>query len=131
MCIHNNLCAQAELFVTRLLRREEDTCTDTQHEANARTTDNELNTSLHYAAQKGWTSIAKRLMEHQSIPTDTNEEGLTPLELAIRNDHNECATFLVKSMEPVRYSNIGKEYKLKCSYIRNTMCSKFKKLYMG
>ena len=112
MYIYNNLCVQAELFVTRLLRREEDTCTDTQHEANARTTDNELNTSLHYAAQKGWTSITKKLMEHHSIPTATNRKGLTPLELAIRNGHNECATFLVKSMEPVRYSNIGKGYKV-------------------
>ena len=97
------------MLVTRLLRREEDTCTDTQHEAKAPTTDNELNTSLHYAAEKGWTSIAKKLMEHHSIPTDINQKGFTPLELAILNGHNECATFLVKSMEPVRYSNIGKK----------------------
>ena len=90
------------MFVTRLLQREPNTCTDIQDTANACTTDSELNTSLHYAAEKGWTSIAKKLMENHSIPTDTNEKGLTPLELAIHNDHNECATFLVKSMEPVR-----------------------------
>ena len=93
---------QAELFVTRMLRHEADASTDTRHEATSPTTDSELNTSLHYAAQKGWTSIAKKLMKHQSILTNTNEERLTPLELAIHNDHNECATFLVKSMEPVR-----------------------------
>ena len=99
------ICVQAEIFVTRLLKHETDPHTDMQHEAKGPTKDNELNTSLHYAAQNGWTSIAKKLMEHQSIPTDTNQEGLTPLELAVQNGHNECATFLVKSMEPVRYSS--------------------------
>ena len=88
--------------MTRLLRHGTDPHTDVLHEAKGPTRDSQLNTSLHYAAQKGWTSIAKKLMEHQSIPTDTNQKGLTPLELAIQNDHNECATFLVKSMEPVR-----------------------------
>ena len=75
-----------------------------QRGANTSSTDARLNTSLHYAAKKGWTSIAKKLMEHQSIPVATNNQGLIPLELAIQNDHNECATFLVKSMEPVRYN---------------------------
>ena len=58
------------MLVTRLLRCEEDACKDTQHdhEAKAPTTDNELNTSLHYAAEKEWTSIVKKLMEHHSIP---------------------------------------------------------------
>ena len=51
--IYIYIFVQAELFVTRLLRHEEDTCTDTYHETTAPTTDNELNTSLHYAAQKG------------------------------------------------------------------------------
>ena len=39
-------------------------------------------------------------MEHQSLPVVKNKEGSIPLELAIENDHNECAIFLVKSMEP-------------------------------
>ena len=123
---------QAELFVTRLLRREEDTCTDTHHETTAPTTDIELNTSLHYAAKKGWTSIAKKLMKHHSIPTDTNEEGLTPLELAIHNDHNECATFLVKSMEPVRYSNINKSINV-ATCVRNAtyIIVNLKMVYIG
>ena len=78
--------------MTRLLQRG----------ANTSTTDKKLNTPLHYAAKKGWTSIAKKLMEHQSIPVVINKDGLTPLELAIHHDHNDCATFLVNSMEPVR-----------------------------
>ena len=72
--------------------------------ANTSASDRELNTSLHYAAKKGWTSIAKKLMEHQSLPVVKNKEGLIPLELAIRNDKNECATFLVKSMEAEKYN---------------------------
>ena len=71
--------------------------------ANTSTADRMLNTSLHYAARKGWTSIAKKLMEHQSLPVATNKEGFMPLELAIHNDHDECATFLVKTMEPEKY----------------------------
>lgn len=71
--------------------------------ANTSTADRQLNTSLHYAARKGWTSIAKKLMEHQSLPVVVNKQGLTPLELAVLNDHNDCATFLVKSMEPEKY----------------------------
>jgi len=73
-----------------------------QRGANTASTDERLYTSLHYSAEKGWTSIAKKLMEHQSIPVATNNQGSIPLELAINNDRNECATFLVKSMEPVR-----------------------------
>ena len=73
-----------------------------QRGANTASTDEQQNTSLHFAAKKGWTSIAKKLMEHQSIPVATNNQRSIPLELAIRNNRNECATFLVKSMEPVR-----------------------------
>ena len=65
------------------------------------------NTSLHCAAEKGWTSIAKKLMEHQARPSITNKDGATPVELAIKNDHNECASFLVKSMVPLRYVAIN------------------------
>jgi len=50
-------------------------------------------------------------MEHQSLPIVTNRQDLTPLELAIANDHNECATFLVKSMEPEKYSNDIQHYR--------------------
>ena len=75
--------------------------------ANTSAADRDLNTSLHYAAKKGWTSIAKKLMEHQSLPVVTNKEGFIPLELAIHNDHNECAIFLVKSMEPEKYTFVN------------------------
>ena len=76
-----------------------------QREANAASKDEEsrnANTSLHYAAEKGWTAIAKKLMEHQAMPAAENQDGKIPLELAILNDHNECAAFLVKSMVPLR-----------------------------
>ena len=83
--------------MTRLLERGVDTVSrDKQHDDN---------TSLHYAAKKGWTSVAKKLMEHHISPAIPNKKGLTPLEFAIRNDQNECATFLVKSMEPLRYNS--------------------------
>lgn len=84
---------QAELFVIRLLHRG----------AKTVISDEKHNTSLHYAAEKGWTSIAKKLIEHNSVPVVANKEGLMPLELAIHNNHNKCASFLVKSMEPIRY----------------------------
>jgi len=70
--------------------------------ANTSAADQNLNTCLHHAARKGWTSITKKLLEHQSLPLATNRQGLIPLELAVLNDHSECATFLVKSMEPER-----------------------------
>ena len=78
--------------MTRLLQRN----------ANIFTTDDELNTSLHYAANKGWTSIAKMLLKHEDILTLTNKKGLMPLQLAISNNHADCATFLVKMMKPIR-----------------------------
>lgn len=65
--------------------------------------DENKNTPLHFAAEKGWTSVAKRLMQHRNMAGAINREGQIPLELAILNEHNECATFLVKSMEPARY----------------------------
>lgn len=74
--------------------------------ANTSTADRELNTSLHYAAEKGWTSIVKKLLEHHSLPVVTNKKGLTPLELAILNNHNECATFLIKSIDPEKYAEM-------------------------
>ncbi|XP_065884791.1 transient receptor potential cation channel subfamily A member 1-like isoform X2 [Dysidea avara] len=82
----------AELFVSRLLDRG----------ANTSAADQNLNTSLHHTARKGWTSITKKLLEHQSLPLATNRQGSIPLELAVINDHDECATFLVKSIEPER-----------------------------
>ena len=74
-----------------------------KHGASVLVRDEELNTPLHHAAKKGWTAIAKRLMENKNTADITNGEGLTPLELAIKNNHNDCATFLIKSMEPARY----------------------------
>ena len=62
-----------------------------------------LNTTLHYAARNGWTSIAKKLMEHKNIADVTNKDGQTPLEFAIQANNDECASFLVKSMEPIKY----------------------------
>jgi len=49
-----------------------------QRGANTASTDAQQYTSLHFAAKKGWTSIAKKLMEHQSIPVATNNQGLMP-----------------------------------------------------
>ena len=84
------------MFVTILLKRQTDpNCKDEKG-----------NTSLHYAAEKGWTSITRKIMEHQGRPSITNDNGAMPVELAINNDHNECASFLIKSMEPVKYVEI-------------------------
>lgn len=81
--------------MTILLKRQADPIANCEDEKG--------NTSLHYAAEKGWTSIAKKLMEHQGIPSITNKDGAMPVELAIHNNHNECASFLVKSMKPMKY----------------------------
>ena len=71
--------------------------------ADPLTTDEEsLNTTLHYAARNGWTSVAKKLMEHKNIADVTNNDGQMPLQFAIRANNDECASFLVKSMEPTR-----------------------------
>lgn len=62
-------------------------------------------TLFHYAAERGWTSVTRQLIKHQSIPAlyEKDKEGFIPLELAICKGHNECATLLVQNMEPVRY----------------------------
>ena len=100
------------MFITRLLQREADkisTQRDIQrntslHGANkiSHQRDKQGNTSLHYAAGKGWISVVKKLMEHFNTPEVFNKRGLTPLELAIEKDHNECATFLIKNTDPIR-----------------------------
>ena len=71
--------------------------------ANADSRDTQQNTPLHYAARNGWTSVAEKLMSQQGQAIINNKDGLIPLELAIHYGHNECATFLVNWMEPVRY----------------------------
>ena len=70
---------------------------------SASLTDEDGNTPLHHAAGNGWTSVAKRLIEYENTADFTNKKGQVPLKLAIDEEHNECATFLVESMEPVRY----------------------------
>ena len=78
--------------MTRLLNRG----------AKASNKDGQSNTLLHYAAKKGWTFIAEKLIEHGSKLDATNKKGEIPLELAIHNNRNECATFLIKKMESLR-----------------------------
>ena len=74
-----------------------------QRKADVNTRDDKYFTSLHYAAKKGHTSVVKRLMEHQKASFNFKEGCQTPLELAIDNDRDECATFLIKNTEPLRY----------------------------
>ena len=73
-----------------------------QRRADPLTKDEKSNTTLHYAAKNGWTSIAKKLMEHKNIADVTNNDGQMPLEFAIKYEHDECASFLITSMEPTR-----------------------------
>jgi ankyrin repeat protein len=80
------------LFVTRLLERGADpTATDTN-----------LNSALHLAARRGITTVAKQLVEFGAVLEAKNTNSETPLELAIEGRHNNVATFLVKSMRPIR-----------------------------
>ena len=97
--------------------------------ANTSTADRDLNTSLHYAARKGWTSITKKLMEHQSLPVAINKQGFMPLELAIHNDHNKCATFLVKSMGAERYIAISSD--IKFTSLLDWYISRVRNLFQG
>jgi len=46
-------------------------------------------------------------MEYLNTPVVFNKKDETPLELAIINDRNECATFLIKNTEPLRYFQIA------------------------
>ena len=85
-----------------------------QRGANPLAKDEKSNTTLHYAARNGWTSIAKKLMEHKNIADVTNDDGKTPLEFAITSECDECATFLTKSMEPTRYSYKFYSYSYMC-----------------
>ena len=74
-----------------------------QRGAKADSRDEHQNTPLHFAAKKGWTSVVVKLMSYQGKAIVKNKDDSIPLELAINFGHNDCATFLVKCMEPGRY----------------------------
>ena len=95
------------LFVTRLLERGADpTATDTN-----------LNSALHLAARRGITTVAKQLVEFGAVLEAKNTNSETPLELAIEGRHNNVATFLVKSMRPIRCLKNKNPYT--CAYMHN------------
>lgn len=52
--------------------------------ANTSTADDDRNTPLHYAAEKGWTSIVEKLIKHRSRLLAKNKDSLIPLEVAIK-----------------------------------------------
>lgn len=81
-----------ELFVIRLLERK--ACVDTAF--------NDMNTPLHLAAKRGFTSIGKLLLEAGAPLYSNNTEKKTPLEICIQGKHNEFSALLIRSMEPKR-----------------------------
>ena len=60
------------------------------------------NTPLHLAAIKGFTCVAKLLIENEARVMVRNKDSRTPLELAVLEEHCEFATLMVKSMQPAR-----------------------------
>ena len=83
---------QTELFVIRLLQRG----------ASVSTAGRSGNTPLHLAATKGFTNVARKLLERGAIVMAKNNESKTSLELAVEFEHNDFAVLMVKSMEPSR-----------------------------
>ena len=70
------------------------------------------NTPLHLAATRGFTDVAKALLSYEANMDVCNDEGYTPLELAIQHglreyskgeDYSDFAVLMIKKMQPHRY----------------------------
>ena len=87
------LSLQAEVFVIRLLQRN----------AKVATAGADRNTPLHLAAMKGFTNVAKKLIDNGAYVAAENKAGHNPLYLAVENNHCDFAVLMVHNMEPTRY----------------------------
>ena len=81
------------MFVIRLLQRK----------ARVVTAGEDGNTPLHLAAMKGFTNVARKLIDNRAYVAAENKAGHNPLYLAIQNDHCDFAVLMVNNMEPARY----------------------------
>ena len=82
------------MFVIRLLQRN----------ARVATARADRNTPLHLAAMKGFTNVAKKLIDNGAYVAAENKAGHNPLYLAVEKDHCDFAVLMVHNMEPARYS---------------------------
>ena len=81
------------MFVIRLLQRN----------ARVATAGADRNTPLHLAAMKGFTNVAKKLIDNGAYVAAENKDGHNPLYLAIEKDYCDFAVLMVNNMEPARY----------------------------
>ena len=81
------------MFVIRLLQRN----------AKVATAGADRNSPLHLAAMKGFTNVAKKLIDNGAYVAAENKDGHNPLYLAVENNHCDFAVLMVHNMEPARY----------------------------
>lgn len=84
---------QIELFVIRLLDRK----------ASVNGTSHGNTSPLHLAAKQGFTNIGKYLIKRGASLEHKDEDGKTPLEIAIEGQHNDFSIMLIQAMDPERY----------------------------
>ena len=61
------------------------------------------NTPLHLAAMKGFTNVARKLIDNGAYVAAENKDGHNPLYLAVQRDHCDFAVLMVNNMEPATY----------------------------
>ena len=86
---------QTEQFVIRLLQRG----------AIVTIAGPDGNTPLHLAAVRGFVNVGRSLLDHDAKTMAKNNEMQIPLQVAIKNNHNDFAVLMTKSMEPSRSGN--------------------------
>ena len=93
------------MFVIRLLQRN----------ARVATAGEDRNTPLHLAAIKGFTNVARKLIDNGAYVAAENKAGHNPLYLAIQNDHCDFAVLMVHNMESARYLCMHVYHSMSCS----------------
>ncbi|KAG5797969.1 hypothetical protein H9Q69_002974 [Fusarium xylarioides] len=61
-------------------------------------TDSDGNNPAHLAAEAGYSKLLERILKrNEMLFGESNEEGYTPLQLAVRHGHAECVSFLMEN----------------------------------
>ena len=84
------------MFVIRLLQRN----------AKVATAGADRNTPLHLAAIKGFTNVARKLIDSGAYVAAENKNGHNPLYLAIEHNHCDFAVLMVNNMKAARYMHV-------------------------
>ena len=96
-----------------------------QRNARVATAGADRNTPLHLAAMKGFTNVARKLIDNGAYVAAENKEGHNPLYLAVQRDHCDFAVLMVNNMEPVRYMHVrslrGILFIIHCSLLAHSL----------